>query len=200
MTGTPTLGAPEDGGSESHRHPESNEPLSSTSTGLGRTEQKEIQDRFGVSAEQVRRDHLISHLLGSLSNMTNKSDLIFFGGTAFSRTLLLDLRLSEDTDLIKTSSRSAMASSIMDAFESGLARTHGRLEWLPPLDKTRDAKPAVLRVNGPTPVQIQLLSSDPCRTRRTPAIRQRARGPPALRPWRRSAGSRESQPALDGRC
>ena len=70
--------------------------LSSMPIGLARAEQTAVQAKFGVSAEQVRRDHLISHLLGALSRMDDKKGLVFFGGTALSRTLLPDLRLSED--------------------------------------------------------------------------------------------------------
>lgn len=133
--------------------------LSSMPIGLARSEQTAVQAQFGVSAEQVRRDHLISHLLGAISRMDDKRRLVFFGGTALSRTLLPDLRLSEDIDLITTSNRSAMASAIMAVFENGLARSHGEIEWLPALDKTQGSEPAVLRVSGPIQVQIQLLSS-----------------------------------------
>ena len=61
---------------------------SSAPIGLARSEQAEVQAKFGVSVEQVRRDHLISHLLGALAGMGNKVDVIFFGRTALSRTLL----------------------------------------------------------------------------------------------------------------
>lgn len=58
-----------------------------------------IQDTFGVDEAQVRRDHVISHCLAALSRIDDDR-LIFFGGTALSRTRLPDLRLSEDIDLI----------------------------------------------------------------------------------------------------
>jgi predicted nucleotidyltransferase component of viral defense system len=54
---------------------------------------------LGVAEAQVRRDHAISHILAALSRHRSE-DLIFFGGTALSRTYLLDKRLSEDIDLI----------------------------------------------------------------------------------------------------
>lgn len=44
-----------------------------------------IAERFGVGRSQVRRDHLISHLLGALSEHA-ADQVIFFGGTALSRT------------------------------------------------------------------------------------------------------------------
>lgn len=85
----------------------------------------------------MRRDHLISHLLGALSSMPNNKELVFFGGTALARTLLPDLRLSEDIDLIALSNRTLMASSIMNAFEGRLARSHGEIEWMPGNSLTR---------------------------------------------------------------
>ena len=57
-----------------------------------------VADAFGVSDAQVRRDHLISHLLAALSGSA-RDRVVFFGGTALSRTHLPDGRLSEDLDL-----------------------------------------------------------------------------------------------------
>jgi predicted nucleotidyltransferase component of viral defense system len=130
------------------------------SIGLRPDDQERVQRQFGVSAEQVRRDHLISHLLGALSAMRERRNLTFFGGTALSRTLLVDLRLSEDIDLITTGSRSQMATAIIETFESALARTHGEVHWAPSLAQTTGAEPAVLRVEGPTQVQIQLIAAE----------------------------------------
>lgn len=53
--------------------------------------------RFGVTPGAIDHDHLISHLLVALS--TWEHDVLFYGGTALSRTHLLGLRLSEDIDL-----------------------------------------------------------------------------------------------------
>ena len=114
--------------------------------------------------------------------MDNKDDVIFFGGTALSRTLLPDLRLSEDIDFIATSNRSTMASSIMSAFESGLARSHGEIESMPAPNRTSGSDPAILRVAGSTQVQIQLPSSAgyPAWPTTTTAIEQRySDAPPA---------------------
>lgn len=58
-----------------------------------------VAEQFGVAAEQVERDHLISHLLAFLSR--DFGDRIhFIGGTALARTHLPNGRLSEDIDLI----------------------------------------------------------------------------------------------------
>lgn len=63
-------------------------------------------DRFRVPEAQVRRDHLISHVLYHLPGLI--PDTTFFGGTALCRTHLLDWRLSEDLDLlVEETSRAA---------------------------------------------------------------------------------------------
>lgn len=75
-------------------------------------EMHEIAELFGVGEAQVRRDHVISHALAALSTL-GTDDLVFFGGTALSRTHLPALRLSEDIDLISLSPRAATASAPM---------------------------------------------------------------------------------------
>lgn len=80
-----------------------------------------IAEHFGVSPKQVRRDHLISHLLGALS--THAADrIVFFGGTALSRTFAPDGRLSEDIDLIATQSRRDTAELIEGALPRATRR------------------------------------------------------------------------------
>jgi len=62
----------------------------------------DFANRFGVPADQIRRDHLISHVLNTLASATpdHPGEFVFFGGTALCRTWLPDLRLSEDIDLL----------------------------------------------------------------------------------------------------
>lgn len=50
---------------------------------------------LGVPESQVRRDHLLSHLINVLREA---QDVVFIGGSALNRTQLPDLRLSEDLD------------------------------------------------------------------------------------------------------
>lgn len=69
-------------------------------------EARTVADRFAAAESQIRRDHLISHLLAALTDHA-ADRVIFFGGTALSRTLLPDGRLSEDIDLIALGSRSS---------------------------------------------------------------------------------------------
>jgi hypothetical protein len=49
------------------------------------SELRQVAGQFGVDDLQVRRDHLISHLLAAISNLADTS-VIFFGGTALARS------------------------------------------------------------------------------------------------------------------
>jgi predicted nucleotidyltransferase component of viral defense system len=121
-------------------------------------ERVEIAQQFGVSPEQVERDHLISHLLAFLSR--NLSDRIhFIGGTALARTHLPDGRLSEDIDLIAIADRKAVAADLDAALPRALARTHGRLTLDPPLSGVANTAAAILRSATGMVVRIQLLSA-----------------------------------------
>ncbi|MGQ4599525.1 nucleotidyl transferase AbiEii/AbiGii toxin family protein [Nocardia sp. R6R-6] len=114
--------------------------------------------RFGVSPEQVERDHLISHLLAALSDRF-ADRLHFIGGTALARTHLADGRLSEDIDLVALGNRIELAAEIDAALPRAVARSHGRLSWEPRLAAVRDTEPANLRTGSGLSVKIQLLSS-----------------------------------------
>jgi transposase InsO family protein len=71
-------------------------------------ERDSLATQFGVAAEQVERDHLISHLLAFLSRRFGDR-IHFIGGTALARTHLPDGRLSEDIDLIALGDRKQVA-------------------------------------------------------------------------------------------
>lgn len=49
-------------------------------------EERSVASAFGVAASQVRRDHLISHVLAVLSERF-ADRLLFFGGTALSEDI-----------------------------------------------------------------------------------------------------------------
>lgn len=117
-----------------------------------------VAERFGVGMEQVRRDHLISHVLGAIARDVPTDHVVFFGGTALSRTYLADARLSEDVDLIALASRGETAVMIESALLRGLARSHGRPSWRPDLRATSGSQPATLTVGETASVQIQLVS------------------------------------------
>jgi predicted nucleotidyltransferase component of viral defense system len=119
-----------------------------------------VADEFGVDLEQVRRDHLISHVLAAIAEGVATDDLVFFGGTALSRTYLNDARLSEDIDLIALVPRADVAARIEAAVRRGLARSHGRPIWRPALSATTGSQPATLAFEGTASVQVQLVSGD----------------------------------------
>ena len=119
-------------------------------------EMQHVAEVFGVAMEQVRRDHLISHVLAAISQDL-PDRVIFFGGTALSRTYLPDGRLSEDIDLIAVGERREVAVMLEDAIGARLARTHGRVNWEPAPSATRDPEPALLRTDDGLAVRVQLL-------------------------------------------
>lgn len=151
-------------------------------TGPSIAEWESVARQFGVEIAQVRRDHLISHVLAAIAAGVPTEDVIFFGGTALSRTHLPGVRLSEDVDLIAVVPRAEVADRIEAAVRSGLARSHGRPAWRPALTATRDSQPAVLSVPDGTSVQIQLLSGTGYSwPTQTAAIEQRYADAPAAR-------------------
>lgn len=125
---------------------------------LDDSEMLDVQLRFGVSEDQVRRDHVISHALAAISRIDDER-LVFFGGTALSRTLLPDLRLSEDIDLIALAPRREIARAVQRELEAALAPTLGAPAFTPALESTRHPSPSVMEV-GDVRVQIQLLDGE----------------------------------------
>lgn len=112
--------------------------------------------QFGVSHEQVRRDHLLSHLLAALSDQA-ADHVIFFGGTALARTHLPHGRLSEDLDLIAVPSRATAVAAVQKTLAGAARREYGRLIWLAPLQGVREVLPGVLRTPDGLTVRVQLL-------------------------------------------
>jgi predicted nucleotidyltransferase component of viral defense system len=117
-----------------------------------------VAAQFGVADSQVRRDHLISHLLAALTR-TLSDEVLFFGGTALSRTFLTDMRLSEDIDLIARGRRRDVAAEIERVVPRLLRREFPGLYWDPQLTALRDVEPAVLRSSDGTVVRVQLLAA-----------------------------------------
>jgi predicted nucleotidyltransferase component of viral defense system len=128
-----------------------------TGFGIDDSEARAVADIFGVAIEQVRRDHLISHILAALS-ASHAEQVIFFGGTALARTYLPAGRLSEDIDLIATGVRRETAAAIEQTLDRALRRSHGRISWAPGLTAVRDTDAAVLVADeGQLTVRMQLL-------------------------------------------
>ncbi len=140
-----------------------------------------VAEQFAVSDEQVRRDHLISHLLAALARAMPEA-VIFFGGTALARTHLPHGRLSEDLDLFAVPRRTDVVGDVERLLAIGVRREYGRLEWDPPLSAVRAVDPAVLRSTDGLTIRVQLLdpSSHPAwPTERRPLIQRYTDAPPA---------------------
>jgi predicted nucleotidyltransferase component of viral defense system len=88
--------------------------MTSGGFGLVREDLERQTARFGFADDQVRRDHAISHILGAISNNL-RDDVIFFGGTALSRTHLVHARLSEDIDMIALGNRTDATKGLVNA-------------------------------------------------------------------------------------
>ncbi len=117
-----------------------------------------VAAKFGVAAEQVRRDHLLSHLLAALA-VGAGDRIVFFGGTALARTHLPDGRLSEDLDLVAVGNRSRTAADVESSLVTGARRQYGRLSCEPALRDTHGSQSALLRTVDGLTVRVQLLSS-----------------------------------------
>ncbi|WP_342213870.1 nucleotidyl transferase AbiEii/AbiGii toxin family protein [Nocardia wallacei] len=123
------------------------------------TDEREcVAGRFGVTPEQVERDHLISHLLAAISRRFGDR-LHFIGGTALARTHLTSGRLSEDIDLVASDRRKVLAAELDNALPRSVARSYGRLEWAPSLSDVPDTGTAHLRSASGVSVKFQLLSA-----------------------------------------
>jgi hypothetical protein len=116
----------------------------------------QVAAQFGVSDLQVRRDHLISHLLAVLGRHFG-DDLVFFGGTALARTHLPDGRLSEDIDLVTIPPRAEVAARIERVLVTGVRREYGTLSWDPSLVAVTGSASAVLRSKDGLQLRVQLL-------------------------------------------
>lgn len=115
-----------------------------------------VAAQFGVSELQVRRDHLISHLLVVLGRRFT-DDVVFFGGTALARTYLPAGRLSEDLDLITIPPRAQIVAEVERALATGVRREYGQLSWVPSLTAVTGSAPATLRSRDGLQVRVQLL-------------------------------------------
>jgi predicted nucleotidyltransferase component of viral defense system len=140
-----------------------------------------VAEEFGVTDEQVRRDHLLSHLLAVLSSQLPDA-VVFFGGTALARTHLPHGRLSEDLDLYALPRRADVVADVEKVLADGVRREYGRLTWDPPLASVRDVDPAVLRAADGLTVRVQLL--DPAHypawpTERRTLVQRYSDAPPA---------------------
>ncbi|MGA7271933.1 MAG: nucleotidyl transferase AbiEii/AbiGii toxin family protein, partial [Acidimicrobiia bacterium] len=114
---------------------------------------RNLAAEFGVPENQVRRDHLLSHLIHGLPL---EDRVVFIGGTALNRTHLPDVRLSEDLDvhLIEGNADELVDRLLVEV----------RLEYpgISVLSRTRryDVATHFLEVDG-LRIQIQIISNRP---------------------------------------
>lgn len=125
---------------------------------LDREDLAAVSAAYGVAEEQVRRDHLIGHVLAAIAS--SHADVVFFGGTALARTHLttpdLGGRLSEDIDLW-SGSRRETAELLDSAIPRGLRREYPGSAVRPTLAEVRAVEPALLRTPDGLTLRLQLL-------------------------------------------
>lgn len=110
---------------------------------------------FGVAEDQIRHDFVISHLLAAVAKCGDK--VVFYGGTALSRTFLPDLRLSEDIDLLSVGPRRSVAPLLDEVIRSSLESGFGPVTADPWLAKVRrDTEACVFHI-GEVDVKVQLI-------------------------------------------
>jgi len=123
---------------------------------LDGSELYDVAERFGGDVEQVRRDHVISHVLAALS-ARSRGDFVFFGGTALSRTWLPDVRLSEDVDLMVRSRRDA-GRALREAVDKDIA-PRASVAWSKDPAESRDAEDLFLDVGDDVTIRFQLVDT-----------------------------------------
>lgn len=120
----------------------------------------DVASAFGVDETQVRRDHLVSHILDALATLD--VPVTFFGGTALARTHLSDpdsgARLSEDIDLYSPERRT-VARSLDDQLPRLLRREFPGLSWDPPLSLVRSVAAGQMVSRDGMRVRVQVLDS-----------------------------------------
>lgn len=113
---------------------------------------------FKVAEQQVRRDHLIGHVLAALERL-GIPDLVFFGGTGLTWTHLPRGRLSEDIDLHVLDRADAA-----QRLEAGIVRLVRRefpgTRWEPGPSSVRSTDPARLVTAEGLSIRVQLLDSE----------------------------------------
>ncbi|MGH9036003.1 MAG: nucleotidyl transferase AbiEii/AbiGii toxin family protein [Acidimicrobiia bacterium] len=112
---------------------------------------------FRVADEQVRRDHLISHLLAAMAALEG-AGLVFFGGTALARTHLPAFRLSEDVDLL-ADPREEWHARLEGHLPRALRRHFGPVSW-DPAPSVVAYREAARLVAGDLSVRLQFVRLD----------------------------------------
>ena len=122
---------------------------------LNPQERQNIQDLFSVSEAQVNRDHAISHALAALQGI--ETEFVFFGGTALSRTLLREGRLSEDIDLYSPD-RLALCHEL-DLLPNFLEEEFPQARWDLTPSRTIDPQSSLLICDPSIQIKIQVVDA-----------------------------------------
>lgn len=122
---------------------------------LDSREAEKVQSQFGASIPQVLRDHAISHFLREIQSLN--SEVTFFGGTALSRTYLINGRLSEDVDLY--SSTREVLSRELDELPEKIEQEFPQASWEVLPSQVADPGSALLHCDGAIKINVQVLDS-----------------------------------------
>lgn len=118
-------------------------------------ESQKVQNLFTANEAQVSRDHAISHVLAALQEIN--TELVFFGGTALSRTFLTMGRLSEDID-IYSSDRRALCSEL-DKFPKLIKEEFPQANWNVMPSQTVDSQSSLLVCDSSIQIMVQVVDS-----------------------------------------
>lgn len=118
-------------------------------------ESQKVQNLFRANQAQVSRDHAISHVLAALQEIN--TELVFFGGTALSRTFLTRGRLSEDID-IYSSDRRALCSEL-DKFPKLIKEEFPQANWNVMPSQTVDSQSSLLVCDSSIQIMVQVVDS-----------------------------------------
>lgn len=122
---------------------------------LKSVEAERVRKQFDSTEAQVRRDHAISHALAALQKI--ESEMVFFGGTALSRTFLREGRLSEDIDLY-SSDRKALCREL-DELPGLIEEEFPRAYWDALPSQSTDPGSSLLICDSSTQIKVQAVDS-----------------------------------------
>lgn len=122
---------------------------------LDNIEAAKVREEFSSTEAQVLRDHAISHVLASLQNI--KTEMVFFGGTALSRTFLPEGRLSEDIDLYSADRKKLCQE--LDEIPDSIEQEFPQAYWDVLPSQTTDPRSSLLVCDGSIQIKVQVVDS-----------------------------------------
>ena len=124
----------------------------------------QVQSQFASSELQVRRDHAISHILAAIQDL--RSEMVFYGGTALSRTFLTDGRLSEDIDLYAEDRKKLCKE--LDELPELIEQEFPEASWQKIPSLLGDAESVNLLCGSSIQVKVQIVDSHPSGWQKVP--------------------------------